>query len=115
MKTYGEVDVQTHAFLTSVLVGSEWLHDKIKLNKPKHKCYVTDYISETKDILFWRPPYHPDRKYIELIGEDVKQRVESKNTAHKITDVKQLSPQIRRYCAGGMGQYIQVSACGERL
>jgi hypothetical protein len=25
MKTYGEVDVQTHVFLTSVLVAGEWL------------------------------------------------------------------------------------------
>jgi hypothetical protein len=39
------------------------------------------------------PPYHPDLNPIELIWENVKQWVASKNTTFKIKDVEQLCRQ----------------------
>jgi hypothetical protein len=49
------------------------LYDLIKLNKPKHKCYVIDQISADKGHTVLRlQPYHPDLYIIEFIWAGVK-------------------------------------------
>jgi hypothetical protein len=70
------------------------LYDLIKLNKPEHKCYVTDQILADKGHNVLRlPPYHPDLNTTELIWANVKQWVASKNTTFKIYYVEQLCRQ----------------------
>jgi hypothetical protein len=52
------------------------LYDLIKLNKPKHKCYVIDQLlAEKGHTVFRLPPYHPDLNPIELIWANVTQWV----------------------------------------
>jgi hypothetical protein len=42
------------------------LYDLIKVNKPKHKCYVTDQLLAGKKTVLRLPPYHPGLNPTEL-------------------------------------------------
>jgi transposase len=49
------------------------LYDLIKLNKPKHKCYVIGQVLVEKAHAVLRLlPYNPDLNHAELIWADVK-------------------------------------------
>jgi hypothetical protein len=88
----GQILERNVPFCKSMLQAQPY--DLIKLNKPKHKCYVIDHIFAAKGHTVLRLLlYHPDLNPTERIWVDVKQLVASKNTL-KIMDAEQLWCQI---------------------
>jgi transposase len=73
------------------------LYNLIKLNKPKHKCYVIYQILADKGhIVLQLPPYHPELNPTEHIWADVKLWVASKNTTFEIKNVQQIFHQKKK-------------------
>jgi hypothetical protein len=50
MKAMGGVDVYTHVFLTSALVGGEWSASRTNLFSPWERVPVTDWIGGSVDL-----------------------------------------------------------------
>jgi hypothetical protein len=49
MKTYGGVDVYTHVFMTSVLVGGEWSGSLPGRFTPGERAHCTNWIGDWVD------------------------------------------------------------------